>query len=114
MIEFLDARSALKESMSQETQIEIAKLIKRSYNIVKSMERDKNYLDSLLAKNVLTYLSSIIVEIQLEKAIKSNILPFKCKIKPNSANNHYHLEMISFDNKYIFTISQTSKKERDS
>lgn len=110
MMEFLDARSALNESMSKGTQIEIAKLIKRSYNIVKHIERDKEYLDSLLAKNILTYLSSIIVEIQIEKAIKLKRLPYECAIVPNSANNHYHLEMKTIDNKYVFTISQTPKK----
>jgi len=109
-MEFLDARSALEDSMLKETQIEIAKIIKRSYDIAKHIERDKNFLDSLLAKNILTYLSSIIVETQLEEAVKSNRLPFECEIVPNSANNHYHLEMKTLDHKYIFTISQTSKR----
>ncbi|MDD3839227.1 MAG: hypothetical protein PHP06_01460 [Clostridia bacterium] len=109
-MDFLDARDVLNESVPKETQVEIAKIIKRSYNIVKHIEKDKDYFDSLLAKNILTYLSSIVVEIQLEKAIKSNVLPYKCSVIPNSANNHYHLEMKTYDDKYIFTVNQTANK----
>lgn len=111
-MKYLDPTTALQDCVSKESQIEIARIINQSYRIVKQIEKDKDYLNSILAKNILSYLGSIVVEIQLEKAIKNNKLPYTYEIMPNAVNNHYHLEMKTRDKKYVFTVSQTSRKDK--
>lgn len=113
LAKFKTADDILKKYVSDVMKIELGRTIKKAYQITQQIKRDRDLFESFLFKNIETYLNSIVVELQIEKAInEGRIGNLKCEIVPNIRKSHYHLEIRTIDGKCIFTVSQVRDKNQ--